>query len=202
MTRIVLRGAALALRGNNVSCACCGGRFRRFLTYPTALCPGCGSYERQRLLCLYFDSHPELLTPATRVLHVAPEDCIRDRVLRATPRSYLSVDLEYPQAMRRMDLTRLELADASYDVIFVSHVLDAVADEEAAIKELHRVLAPGGAVVVQAPSVDSDEARLVAALTSVGFAVDVESVPEQADEAASAHLGLAPEERVLLCRKI
>ena len=183
-------------------CPCCGSDFRRFLSYPTALCPRCGSYERQRLLCLYLQTHPKLLSGTTRVLHVAPEECIRDRVVEAGPGAYLSIDLEYPQAMRHMDLTDLDLVDESYDLIFASHVLDAVADEEAAIRELHRVLAPGGAVVVQAPSVDSDEARLVAALTSVGFAVDVESVPEQADEAASAHLGLAPEERVLLCRKI
>jgi SAM-dependent methyltransferase len=204
LTRVVLRGAAVALRGREVHCPCCGGDLRRFLTYPTALCPRCGSYERQRLLCLYLDSHPRLLTSASTVLHVAPEDCIRDRILRSRPRKYLSIDLDYPEAMRQMDLTRLDLPDASYDLVFVSHVLDAVADERAAIAELHRVLAPGGAAIVQAPSHQRavDEPRLVAALTSAGFAVNVESVPEQADETATARLGLLPDERILLSRKI
>jgi Methyltransferase domain len=201
-TRVVLWGAAFWLRGREVHCPCCGGDFKQFLAYPTALCPRCGAYERQRLLCLYLDMHPELLTSATRVLHVAPEDCIRNRVLRARPSAYLSIDLEYPEAMRKMDLTRLELADSSYDVIFVSHVLDAVGDEKAAIAELHRVLATRGAAIVQAPPAgDSDQARLVGALTSAGFAVDVELVSEQADETASARLGLLPEERILLARK-
>jgi SAM-dependent methyltransferase len=187
-----------------VHCPCCGGDFRRFLSYPTALCPGCGSYERQRLLCLYLDVHPELLTSATRVLHVAPEDCIRDRVLRAGPRAYLSIDLESPRAMRHMDLTGLDLVDESYDLIFASHVLDVVADEEAAIRELHRVLAPSGAAIVQSPLHvgPSGQTRLVATLASAGFAADIESVPEQADLAACSQLGLLPDERLLLCRKL
>jgi SAM-dependent methyltransferase len=185
-----------------VHCPCCSRGFRRFLEYPTALCPGCGSYERQRLLCLYLDAHPDLLTEETSVLHVAPEDCIRDCVQRRRPRAYLSIDLEHPEAMRRMDVTRLELPDASYDLILVSHVLDEVADESAALCELHRVLRPGGTAIVQAPAAGNrEEGRLATALTSTGFAVSVESVPEQADPVKSAHLGLFPVERMLLSRK-
>jgi hypothetical protein len=47
-----------------------------------------------------------------------------------------------------------------------------------------------------------DEPRLVAGLTSAGFTVRVESAPEQADDPATARLGLLPDERILLSRKI
>jgi ubiquinone/menaquinone biosynthesis C-methylase UbiE len=103
-----------------------------------------------------------------------------------------------------MDLTGLDLVDESYDLIFASHVLDVVADEEAAIRELHRVLAPSGAAIVQSPLHvgPSGQTRLVATLASAGFAADIESVPEQADLAACSQLGLLPDERLLLCRKL
>ena len=201
-TLLLLRVTAIALRGNRVQCPCCGRGFRRFLRYPTSFCPGCGSYERQRLLCLYLDRHPELLEPAVRILHVAPEDCIRDRVLRIKPRAYLSIDREYPEAMRQMDVTRLELPEAGYDLVLISHVLDVVADEAAALRELYRVLAAGGVAIVQAPPhLTADEPRLVSALTAAGFAVETGTVPEQADAEAAARLGLLPGERLLICRK-
>jgi SAM-dependent methyltransferase len=193
------RATALALRGDRVECPCCGRRFRRFLQYPTALCPGCGSYERQRLLCLYLDEQPDVVTPETRVLHVAPEDCIRARLLALRPRRYLSIDLDYPGAMARMDVTRLDLADESFDVILISHVLDAVADERAALREITRVLSAEGTAVVQAPlHLEEDEARLTAEIAAAGL--EVGTSPERTDEEIR-RFGLLPGEKLLLCRK-
>jgi len=199
LTRSLLRATAPALRGDRVECPCCGRRFRRFLQYPTALCPGCGSYERQRLLCLYLDAHPAAVTPETRVLHVAPEDCIRARLLALGPRRYLSIDLDYPEAMARMDVTRLDLADESFDLVLISHVLDAVADERAALREIARVLSAGGAAIVQAPlHLEEDEPRLTAEIVAAGL--EVTPGPEPGEGEILRH-GLLPGERLLLCRK-
>ena len=46
------------------------------------------------------------------------------------------------------DVTALPFADASFDAIFCLHMLYHVTDQERAIAELHRVLKPGGRLVV------------------------------------------------------
>jgi hypothetical protein len=61
---------------------CCGSRFRRFeaLGEPNRACWSCGSLERERLMWLYLDRHPELLRPGMKVLHVAPEGPLAPRI--------------------------------------------------------------------------------------------------------------------------
>lgn len=49
------------------------------------------------------------------------------------------------------DLTRLPFADATFDVVIASEVLEHVADDSAAIAELARVVRPGGRVGVTVP---------------------------------------------------
>ena len=147
---------AFAMRGGRVECPCCGGRFRRFLRggperRPDARCPRCGSLERHRLVWLWLRRATDLLSAPRRVLVVAPEPFLQD-ALRARPHlDYLSIDLESPLAMRRMDLTRLDLPDGSFDAVFCNHVLEHVPDDRAAMRELRRVLRPGGWAVLQTP---------------------------------------------------
>ena len=85
------------------------------------------------------------------MLHVAPEPALAARLSAEPAIEYLSVDLESPGAMRHMDLTALELDDGSTDVVLCLHVLEHVRDDAAAMRELHRVLAPGGWAIVQVP---------------------------------------------------
>ena len=61
VNRAVFAVVGLALRGDGVHCSCCGRSYRRFVRFPTAYCPACGSYDRQRLLCLYLDRNRELV---------------------------------------------------------------------------------------------------------------------------------------------
>jgi len=61
---------------------------------------------------------------------------------------YLNVDLHNP-AMRRMDLTNLELPDGCKTLVWCSHVLDDIPDDRKALSEIFRVLAPGGILVLQ-----------------------------------------------------
>ena len=156
LRRIAWTAIALALRGNRVECPCCGGCYRRFLAggherRPNARCPGCGSLERHRLVWLWLQRATDMLRVPHRVLVVAPEPFLQ-HALRARPHlDYLSVDLESPLAMRRMDVTRLDLADASFDVVFCSHVFEHIPDDRAAMRELRRVLRPGGWAVLQTP---------------------------------------------------
>ncbi|MEK7537597.1 MAG: class I SAM-dependent methyltransferase, partial [Patescibacteria group bacterium] len=147
---------AWSLRGDRFECPCCGGYFRSLLPAgvvrrPNACCPRCGSLERHRLIWLYVQRRTDLLTKSHRVLMVAPEETLQ-RKLRGRPNlEFLSIDLESPLAMRRMDITRLELPDASYDVIFCNHVFEHIPEDRAAMRELRRVLKPGGWAILQTP---------------------------------------------------
>ena len=73
------------------------------------------------------------------------------RWLRPLSDDYLSIDLDGRKAMAAMDLTALRLPDASFSLVYASHVLEHVPDDAAAIAEMRRVLAPGGLAVVQVP---------------------------------------------------
>jgi SAM-dependent methyltransferase len=111
------------------------------------LCPSCGSLERHRLAYLVASKLDYLDFSA--VLHVAPEEELT-RYIKSRSNDYLSVDL-FEGAMAKMDITALDLPDESKSLIWVSHVLEHVPDDEAAIAEMYRVLRTGGAAVVQVP---------------------------------------------------
>jgi ubiquinone/menaquinone biosynthesis C-methylase UbiE len=51
----------------------------------------------------------------------------------------------------RVDLTRIMFEDNTFDVVFASHVLEHVPDDIAAMKEVLRVLKPGGIALLPVP---------------------------------------------------
>jgi SAM-dependent methyltransferase len=139
------------------TCPICRARFLRFArTSPggrdRGVCPRCGSRQRHRLLWLYLERCTELTTTANaRVLQFAPDASI-ERRLRAIPAlRYSSADIEPGRGDLTLDLEALDLPDASFDVVLCVHVLEHVEDDRRALRELHRILAPGGWGVVQVP---------------------------------------------------
>jgi predicted SAM-dependent methyltransferase len=55
------------------------------------------------------------------------------------------------RAMERVDLTDLQFADASFDIIGHSHFLEHIEDDERAISECYRCLSRGGILVMSVP---------------------------------------------------
>jgi glycosyltransferase involved in cell wall biosynthesis/SAM-dependent methyltransferase len=51
----------------------------------------------------------------------------------------------------QVDAERLPFADASFDKVLLSEVLEHIADDEAALSELRRVLKPGGVMAISVP---------------------------------------------------
>ena len=70
---------------------------------------------------------------------------------------YTSFDLAR-HTMERGDITAMRYDTDSVDFFVCFHVLEHVADEAAALSEIHRVLRPGGTAVLQVP-VDWDLAE-------------------------------------------
>ena len=150
----------VALRGRGVVCVCCGSEWRAFGPLggaPNRVCPRCLSLERHRLLWLYLERERDaLFTDDVRLLHIAPEHSLQRR-LRSLPRlDYLSGDLDSHLADVQLDVTDLNFADASFDVVICNHVLEHVPDDRKAMSELHRVLRPGGWAVVMVPDVEEE----------------------------------------------
>ena len=125
---------------------------------PRALCPKCLSLERHRLLWLYLTRETDLLTAFPRTLHIAPEVCIMRHLkphFKSHPGQYVTADLESPLADLHFDVQQIPLADGSLDVVICNHIMEHVADDRRAMRELHRVLKPGGWGIVLSP-VDRD----------------------------------------------
>ena len=114
-------------------------------------CPRCGSRARQRLLWLYLNAERLLDAPGVRILHLAPEPCIEQRLRTLDGAHYVTVGGENPLADVRAELPSLPFEDASFDRILCSYVLEGAPDDAQAMRELRRVLAPDGLAVVQAP---------------------------------------------------
>jgi SAM-dependent methyltransferase len=67
--------------------------------------------------------------------------------------NYLPVDLDTrrPFVTERMDITEIGYPADSFDVIFCSHVLEHIPDDRKAMRELCRVLKPGGWALFMVP---------------------------------------------------
>lgn len=150
---------SLLYRGDRVTCPCCGRTARKFMptilplgpNRPNARCPSCGARDRQRHLWLYVERKTNLLVDRLRVLHFAPERIFEEK-LRSQPNlEYVSTDLERARADVKADITDLPFPDESFDVVLCSHVLEHVPDDGKAMRELYRVLRPGGWALVLVP---------------------------------------------------
>lgn len=138
-----------------IECICCGetAKFRLFGLSPrlNARCPNCRALQRHRLMALYLRRHPEIWR-GRDVLHFAPEKAIRT-LLRPEAARYVAADLDAARGDLPLDIERMDLDDASFDLGLCSHVLEHV-DDHAALAEFHRVLRPGGRLLLMVPIIE------------------------------------------------
>jgi SAM-dependent methyltransferase len=226
------RLARLRYRGSGVECPCCGRAFRAFApdwNRADAICPGCGAHERHRALAIYLRERTELGERPLRLLHFAPEHAL-DKVLERLPQlDRVTADLEPGAADLAIDITRIALADGSFDAILCSHVLEHVEDDRAAMSELHRVLRPGGFALVlvpldldrdatlEDPSVKTPAERVAAywqedhvrlygmdiadRLTAAGFTVTVERLADELPPERVKRHGLVRADVIFRCAR-
>lgn len=166
-------------KGAGFICNFCGAVYQKFVPdYPTpdiapalgnnhvitgfgenVYCPQCLSKNRERLIKAVIEKH-FAINPKTHILHFSPEKNLYrwlshtakaagSTVITAdtAPCFYTSID---PQ-IRHADATKLEFSDNSFDLLIANHILEHIPDDRQAMREMHRVLTPNGAAILQVP---------------------------------------------------
>ncbi|QXC60269.1 methyltransferase domain-containing protein [Aquihabitans sp. G128] len=144
--------------GDRVRCPVCGWSGQRFESStkprrPNRICPSCGSSERYRALAIALNRRGPV-PPGTRLLEVAPIHTVEPLAVQLGY-TYTSLDLSSPRARVLGDLTALPFGEASFDLVVCFHVLEHVPDDRAAVRELVRITAPDGEVLVVVPRDDA-----------------------------------------------
>ena len=225
-----------------VRCSVCNQTFEKFLPFgepkrENAQCPSCKSLERHRLIFLFLKEKKLLLSPNKKIklLHFAPEPCFFQVFKDIKMMDYIPCDLSpeiysYPRGpeVNKIDITSIPLKDNSIDFILCNHVLEHVLDDAKALKELCRVLKPGGHAILLVPiiggrkvtfedeSIVSPEERLEAfgqedhvrhcgedyleRYSTAGFRVNSD-YGAQFPKRQRAKYGLLEEERIYFCSK-
>ncbi|MDR1526527.1 MAG: methyltransferase domain-containing protein [Dysgonamonadaceae bacterium] len=122
-------------------------------------CPVCLSAERDRLVYLYVRDYLHLFESKTKIniLHIAPEAHLYPVFRRNIPHEhYICGDkfeegYTYGRHVQPMDITSIEWASDFFHLIICNHVLEHVPDDRQAMRELYRVLKPGGKAILQVP---------------------------------------------------
>lgn len=218
--------------GSRFECNICGRTLTAFerspFTQGEKQCPFCFSRPRHRTMYRWFQERSDLYDGRSkRMLHVAPEVALSPKFQAIPNLDYLSGDLDPRLAMVQMDITDIRYPDNSFDVIYCSHVLEHVPDDRKAMRELARVLKPGGWAVIavpiwhptatyEDPSVTSKWARwwtfgqsdhvrmygpdFLDRLQTEGFAVEIDRVPSTFTDKDVERYGLSRED-VYISRK-
>jgi SAM-dependent methyltransferase len=163
------------------------------------------------------------------MLQVAPEPAL-ERLFRSLPNlDYISGDLDSPWAMVKLDITNIGCEHGSFDVILCSHVLEHIVDDRKAMRELFRVLRPGGWAILQPPvdlnrETTFEDPRMVSPdqrtrafggeghvrtygrdyadrLEEAGFTVRVDSYARDLPDDAVTRYGLMRSEDIYFCTK-
>ena len=117
------------------------------------ICPYCFSNARERMVRLLVEEH---CNPAgKKILHFSPEPVIfrwlSGIATVTTADLHIGFYKHIDKKVEVQDITAMSYADDSFDLVMANHVLEHVPDDVCAMKEIFRVLKPGGDVVLQVP---------------------------------------------------
>ncbi|NOT90141.1 methyltransferase domain-containing protein [Ferruginibacter sp.] len=160
-------------KGTGFECNCCGAMYSQFIPdYPSAenahaisanevvagygeniLCPSCLSTARERLIIALLKDNIKLT--GKKILHFSPEKKIynfiksSNEVITADiqPLFYKNIDSK----IKNEDATHLSFSDNNFDVVIGNHIMEHIPNDAKALKEIYRVLKPGGRAILQVP---------------------------------------------------
>ncbi|MEP7317584.1 MAG: methyltransferase domain-containing protein [Panacibacter sp.] len=160
-------------KGTGYTCNFCGAQYKEFVPeHPgeedrgaieknqviagygeNVFCPNCFSTNRERLVLAVLQSRINIT--GKTILHFAPERKVYEWL--RTKATVITADLEtgfykvIDKNIRCENITKLSFSNGTFDVVIANHVLEHVPNDTAAMKEIYRVLKPGGMAVLQVP---------------------------------------------------
>ena len=150
---------ALFFLGGEFICPCCDWRLRTFTQGGTSLkkrpygyCPRCNSKARHRRNWLFLQENTNLFSERICLLHVSPKYALSRRFANMPNIQYVGVDIEKrPYVSQLVNITNIPFESNLYDAIICIHVLEHIEQDRKAIRELYRVLKPGGWALITVP---------------------------------------------------
>ncbi|HEY4111319.1 methyltransferase domain-containing protein [Puia sp.] len=161
-------------KGPGLTCNFCGAEYKKFVPEvpgpdiapaiqgnnviagygQNVYCPRCLSKNRERLIKAVIEKYLPL-APAARILHFSPEKNLYRwlkhhasiTTVDTAPRFYTRID----PTIRYADATRLPFNNHSFDLVIANHILEHIPEDQMAMHEIHRVLAPEGIAILQVP---------------------------------------------------
>lgn len=166
-------------RGSEFECPVCDTRLNRFKpiykSFPRKLretgfvyplesfetlnlaaysCPSCDASDRERLYALYLRPRLAALEPGRRYRFIdfAPSLALSRLLRNIECLEYRTADYFRPNVDDQVDISNMPLyTDNSVDMFLCSHILEHVPADRAAMRELFRILKPGGFGIVMVP---------------------------------------------------
>lgn len=121
-------------------------------------CPFCAASDRDRLAALYIRKClvNDIKEKVINVLDIAPSPplsrFLKNMNLPSREVSYRTADLFVEGVDDKVDITDMNIyRDGQFNFLICSHVLEHVPDDRKALRELYRVLKPGGRGVLMVP---------------------------------------------------
>lgn len=213
-------------KGSKYECPICDAQLKKFQNQGNEgnrVCPKCGSLDRHRRLWQLFQNEDLL---KGKVLDFSPSPFFKNRLDSKLSNNYVTTDFEDEfNADLKLDITNITLPDGSFDTVICYHVLEHIVDDASAIRELYRVLANNGLLIVQTPFTNgeleedltitnpklrfekygqSDHVRLynvstlLTRLVKAGFEVETRMFKDEQDN----KFGLKTTEYILLAKKL
>ena len=144
----------LVYKGGNTTCLICSAKSKKFIPISfynsnDKICPNCGSLSRSRVLGEYVRKN--FKNQSQNILDFSPHRSLNN-FFKSIFENYISSDFENQfYAQKNYDITKINEADQSFDLIICFHVLEHIIEDKKAIKELNRVLKNDGHLLIQVP---------------------------------------------------
>lgn len=116
------------------------------------LCPFCNATDRDRLYAVYLSRIFKSGNKICNILDIAPSASLTQYIASLPGAKVRTADLNMPGVDDHVDITDLSLyEDGRFDAFICSHVFEHIPQDIKAMKELYRVLAPGGWGIAMVP---------------------------------------------------